>query len=140
MKEEQVRPLFDEVRKQRDERRGCPDCHYNTGPNWHHCDEYKAIYEANKGHTMQEIMQMRKLLSDHQDNCENCYVESHWKEFESYCEKCEELSERFYIYAHRLDHLAAKRAHAAFEQANGRPPATKLEFVEWQYESGYVWE
>jgi len=126
---EQVRELFDEAWKQREASRNCPNCHYNTGENWHHCATRQAIVLANKGHITQQVL---RELRAHTDDCKECHVESHWKEFESYCEACEELSDKFYIYANRLQRLDTKAMKQRFYEAHGRKHTSILELVEWE--------
>lgn len=125
---EQVRLLMDETWKRRDARRGCPDCKRITGENWHYCDERKAIVAANKGRITQQVLVELRV---HTEGCKECHVESHWKEFDSYCEACEELSDRFYIYSNRIHHLETKALQQRFYEAHGRRHASVLELVEW---------
>jgi hypothetical protein len=70
-------------------------------------------------------------LRKHEQACSGCYVESHWREFDSYCETCEGLSELFYIYHHRLAQIRSNALKARFKQVHGRPPLNVLELMEW---------
>lgn len=126
---EQVRPLFEEAMKQREARRGCPECHYNTGPNWHYCEVRKALVAANKGRITSAVVSELRV---HQEACPDCFIESYWKEFEGYCERCQEISDLFYLYAHRLQHIETKKLERRFQVAHGRKHTSVLELVEWQ--------
>jgi hypothetical protein len=68
---EQVRPLFDEISKQHDERRRCPDCHYQRGANWHYCDVRKALVAANKGRITSTVL---AELRAHNETCTDCFI------------------------------------------------------------------
>ena len=125
---EQVRPLFEDVMKQREARQDCPDCHYTSGANWHRCQEYEDLCSAHHGPTTLFFI---KQLKEHQEQCPNCYITSYWREFESFCEKCEELNDLFYLYARRLTHIQHKEDVRCFEQVHGRPPQNPLELVLW---------